>query len=166
MDLRHKLNSYNDFVLGMLWHYRITLSVLTIITIIMLMNLSWFEQLQQYYILIADYGKEIVLSLDDIEEKKDDFDYILDVRSHEEYTLGHVPNSINIDHKLLLEEHPSIELSKRGISKSSKVLIYCQSGRRAGKAMRSLLEDGYKKENLFMTNYDYEKLTPIFKKDA
>ena len=165
MDLKQNLNNYNEFVLGMLWHYRITLSVLIIVTILMLINLSWFEDLQQYYILVADYGKEVILSLDDIEKKKDDFDYILDVRSNEEYTLGHVPNSINIDYKLLLEEHPSVELSKKGITKSSKVLIYCQSGRRSGKVLRSLLEDGYKKENLFMTKYNYEKLTPIFKKD-
>lgn len=165
MDLKQKLNNYNEFVLGMLWHYKISLSVLIIITVLMLINLSWFEELQQYYLLVADYGKEVVLSLDDIEKKKDEFDYILDVRSNEEYTLGHVPNSINIDHKLLLEEHPSIELSKKGITKSSKVLVYCRSGRRAGKVMRSLLEDGYKKENLFMTKYSYDKLTPIFKKD-
>jgi len=65
---------------------------------------------------------------------------ILDVRTAEEYTAGHVPRAINISHTQI-----KANLAKLLPYKDSTVVIYCRSGRRAGMAKSILAANGFTK---------------------
>ena len=73
--------------------------------------------------------------------KNSNFDYIIDVRSKEEYEKGNYPGSINIPHDLITNQNTT------NFSKNSKILIYCRSGRRAKLAVDKFLSLGF--NNLF-----------------
>ena len=63
---------------------------------------------------------------------------ILDVRTPREYSSGHIKGVLNIPYDELerrLGEIPG--------DKSSEIIVYCQSGRRAGIAEKILVERGY-----------------------
>lgn len=63
---------------------------------------------------------------------------LVDVRTAQEYAAGHIEGAIHI-------EHPDIAqlLSKPGISKDDKVILYCQTGRRSGIALNTLQSLGF-----------------------
>jgi phage shock protein E len=63
---------------------------------------------------------------------------VLDVRSRDEYTQGHIPGAVNIPHDELFER-----LAELPIEKSEEVVVHCKSGRRAGMAEEVLSESGY-----------------------
>lgn len=60
---------------------------------------------------------------------------IIDVRTREEFLLKHIEGSLHIP----LDEIESID-----VPKDKKIILYCQSGNRSGKAGLILLEMGYK----------------------
>jgi rhodanese-related sulfurtransferase len=63
---------------------------------------------------------------------------ILDVRTPSEYASGHIQGAVNISHDQLeqrIDEIPG--------DKSREIVVYCQSGRRAGIAEKILVEKGY-----------------------
>lgn len=64
-------------------------------------------------------------------------DTILDVRSKEEYSNGHFPNSINLPYDSINEKNVS------NFSKNKNVLVYCRSGRRAKIAADKLSSLGF-----------------------
>jgi len=63
---------------------------------------------------------------------------IIDVRSAEEYSAGHIKGAVNI---------PDTEIAKEienyTKDKSRKILLYCRTGRRAGIALETLTNLGY-----------------------
>lgn len=63
---------------------------------------------------------------------------ILDVRTEEEYTQGHIPGAILI---------PDYEIETKAevilTDKDQMILVYCRSGRRSKNAAQALLELGY-----------------------
>jgi len=61
---------------------------------------------------------------------------VLDVRSPGEFAAGHVPGAINIPHDRIGEHLAEVP-------KDKDVVLYCQSGRRAGIAAQVLAEQGY-----------------------
>lgn len=61
---------------------------------------------------------------------------ILDVRTNEEYNVGHVKGSLNIPYDEIDE---NINLDKNKV-----ILVYCRSGARSKKAYSSLKSLGYK----------------------
>lgn len=61
---------------------------------------------------------------------------VLDVRSPGEFAAGHVPGAINIPHDRIGERLSEVPRDK-------DVILYCQSGRRAGLAAQALVEQGY-----------------------
>ena len=63
---------------------------------------------------------------------------VLDVRTRDEFSQGHIPGAINIPHDEL-----SSRLSELPLSKSGEIVVHCQSGRRAQLAEQALLEGGY-----------------------
>ena len=69
------------------------------------------------------------------------FDYIIDVRSVEEYNDEHIENSINIPVDQIGNTFESTPLVN--IDKNSKILLVCRSGGRAGLAEMILLEKGF-----------------------
>jgi phage shock protein E len=67
-------------------------------------------------------------------------DVIIDVRSPQEFATGHVDGAINIEHTAIAQE-----IAKAGVSKDDTVLLYCQSGRRSGRALETLKGLGFSK---------------------
>ena len=64
-------------------------------------------------------------------------DYILiDVRTIEEYSAGHIPSAINIPYDIIQDNLPSTDYS-------ALIIVYCRSGRRSGIAKQSLEQIGY-----------------------
>ncbi|WP_445774555.1 rhodanese-like domain-containing protein [Shewanella sp.] len=63
---------------------------------------------------------------------------LIDVRTAEEFTAGHIEGAINIPF-----EHIVAELAKLNIAKDTEVVLYCRSGRRSGIAQNALIEQGY-----------------------
>ena len=63
---------------------------------------------------------------------------ILDVRTPGEFQAGHVPGAINIPH-----EEVSARLAELGAPGAGDVVVYCESGRRAGMAADVLQEAGF-----------------------
>ncbi len=64
---------------------------------------------------------------------------LLDVRTPGEFAAGHVPGAINIPVHLL-----STRLEELG-DKTKPIVVYCQSGKRSGRAKTLLLENGFAK---------------------
>ena len=62
---------------------------------------------------------------------------MIDVRTPEEFELGHIEDSINI-------EWQNIELIEKTLQKDEKIYLYCRSGNRSQKATEILLALGYK----------------------
>jgi len=61
---------------------------------------------------------------------------VIDVRSAEEYSQGHVPGAVNIP-------HDQIALRLAEVPQDKDVVLYCHSGRRAGLAADVLKANGY-----------------------
>ncbi|ABM02713.1 Rhodanese domain protein [Psychromonas ingrahamii 37] len=65
---------------------------------------------------------------------------ILDVRTENEYTQGHIQGAINIPYDQLRKEQDKIIAYK-----DQQVILYCHSGRRADMAARTLQALGFTK---------------------
>lgn len=65
---------------------------------------------------------------------------IIDVRTPQEYAASHVDGSINIEYGAIAQQ-----ISKAGVTKDDKVMLYCQSGRRSGIALTTLQGMGFSK---------------------
>jgi rhodanese-related sulfurtransferase len=80
------------------------------------------------------------IELDEFEKKMASEKYLLvDVRTAEEFAEGHIKGAINIDY---LAENFSIEIQE--LELESPVLLYCRSGNRSSKAMKTMKELGFK----------------------
>jgi phage shock protein E len=66
---------------------------------------------------------------------------LLDVRSEGEFIINGLENSINIP-------HVDVERRAGELSKNDRILVYCRSGVRAGKACQVLSLLGYNVENV------------------
>ncbi len=63
---------------------------------------------------------------------------VIDVRTPEEFAAGHLPMARNIDYEDILSH-----LNELDSDKSKTIVVYCASGRRAGKAKKALESVGY-----------------------
>jgi len=63
---------------------------------------------------------------------------ILDVRSEAEFTRGHVPGAVNLSHDRL-----AAQLEELDAARDQPIVVYCESGRRAGLAADVLREAGF-----------------------
>ena len=59
---------------------------------------------------------------------------IIDVRTNDEYNKSHIPNVINIPHDII----DTLDLAK-----GTKIILYCNTGRRAKIARDTLTRLGY-----------------------
>lgn len=71
-------------------------------------------------------------------QKKDAI--VLDVRTAEEFKAGHLPNAINID-----VQQEDFKQQLANLNKNKMYLIYCKSGRRSEKALKTFFAEGFKK---------------------
>ena len=63
---------------------------------------------------------------------------VVDVRTLEEYTEGHIPNAISVPLETI-ENKAEAKLK----NKDALILVYCRSGRRSREAALKLIEKGY-----------------------
>jgi phage shock protein E len=68
--------------------------------------------------------------------KHADHVFVLDVRSPEEFSEGHVPGAVNVP-------YDQIAARIAEVPKNKDVVLYCRSGRRAGIAAEVLAANGY-----------------------
>lgn len=88
--------------------------------------------------------------------KTNSFDFILDVRSLDEYSFGSISNALF--YESLAKNPELINKIKMDIPDlDSKILIYCRSGNRASKAAQILLDNGYTDISI-VTNGGYTEL--------
>ena len=78
----------------------------------------------------------IFLILFGINSVSDEF-IVIDVRTLEEFELGHIEDSSNI-------EWQEISSIADNINKDQKIYLYCRSGRRSQNATNILIDLGYK----------------------
>lgn len=64
---------------------------------------------------------------------------ILDVRTPEEFSQGHIQNAINID----FNNQTEFDTSLNSLDKTKTYLIYCRSGNRSGQAMKLMEAKGF-----------------------
>jgi len=79
---------------------------------------------------------------------------LLDVRTQEEYSEKHIPNSLLIPVDVIEKEAP-LKLTDKGTT----IFVYCRSGRRSAIASEALIKMGYTKVyNLLggINNWTYE----------
>lgn len=63
---------------------------------------------------------------------------LLDVRTPEEYAQGHVPGAVNIPYDEVADRLDELEGGKE-----RAIVVYCESGKRAGRAESTLAAQGY-----------------------
>lgn len=85
-----------------------------------------------------------VSALEFEKEIKSDSVQLVDVRTPQEYTEGHIDGALNIN----VQSDDFKELAQRELSKDSTVLVYCRSGRRSLDAAEMLTRLGYNVVNL------------------
>ena len=83
-----------------------------------------------YVCITAEQAKELM----DSEEGY----IILDVRTQEEYDLGHIPGALLIPNEVIHEQ-----AEEQLTDKEQLILVYCRSGRRSKEAAQVLAELGY-----------------------
>ncbi len=87
---------------------------------------------------------EEVTSTMDVKSYKEMLDnnkgVLLDVRTPEEFSEGHIPGAINIDYNA---ENFKSEIEK--LDKSKQYNVYCRSGRRSAAAMEMMEQSGFNK---------------------
>lgn len=67
-------------------------------------------------------------------------DIVIDVRTPQEFSQGHIAGAINIDHSVIAQE-----IAKAKVTKDDNVILYCRSGRRSEVAQDALRKMGYTK---------------------
>lgn len=63
---------------------------------------------------------------------------LVDVRTEQEYSQGHLDNAMLIPHDQIASR-----ISELGSDKERQIVLYCRSGGRAGKAEQVLRENGF-----------------------
>lgn len=62
----------------------------------------------------------------------------IDVRTSFEYRLGHIEGAVNIPYDVIGDEISGITSDK-----NAQIRLYCRSGNRSGKALKTLQQMGY-----------------------
>jgi phage shock protein E len=89
------------------------------------------------------------IQIDVFQKKIASENYILvDVRTAEEYTEGHLVGALNIDY---FSATFSEDIGKLGFE--TPVLVYCRSGNRSGKSMKIMYDMGFKEVKNLIGGY-------------
>ncbi len=75
---------------------------------------------------------------------KNDSVQLVDVRTPEEYSDGHIARAVNID----VKNADFLPDALKALDKSRPVAVYCRSGKRSADAARQLSANGYRVANL------------------
>ena len=77
--------------------------------------------------------------------------YLVDVRTAEEYRAGAIPSAVNIPYDVIAGNLPTQD-------RNARIVVYCRSGNRSGKAKATLDSLGFRNVNNFgpVTNWTGE----------
>ena len=150
------LQNFNSYLISQLKEYKITLIIFSLFTLIGFFSINYIEKQRLYYERKSEFRDSLVTP-EEAGIMKDEFDYIIDTRTPEEYKEGHVKKSINIPHQDILND-PKILFYKYKITKDDTLFIYCKSGNRASQVVRKLLDSDYKPENIYFSTKTYDIL--------
>ena len=110
------------------------MKLLTLVTAVITLTASALTFATQ----VSQMSQAQLLSM--INAPKSEAYVILDVRSAEEFSEGHLPGAINVSHDQI-EQHLT-DLSQH---KDTLVVVHCRSGRRAQVAETALINNGFSK---------------------
>lgn len=68
-------------------------------------------------------------------------DHVVDVRSKLEFWIGHLPGAVNVP----VDQLPDGLAALDGLSRQSRILVYCASGARSAQAAAMLRHAGYQR---------------------
>ncbi len=154
------MEDYNHSLLAVLGRHKIKLCLVILFALCGYLGfIPYLEKVQTSFELEKDHKNQF-LSGDELEERKNIFDVILDVRTPEEYEKGHVKNSININHK-------EIAKNKNGLKRKDTILVYCKTGNRASLARKQLIDIyHFNPKNIYITNEPYDVIQSSFSSDV
>ena len=166
MNIRQSLTQhfdlYNQTILDLLWSNKIKLILFTIITMVGYSSIPKLEKIQEDLRRKQLHNHQYI-TLNEISERKEIFDKIIDVRTIEEYNKGHLNNSIHIDYNNIIKSKENALFIENKINSKDTILIYCKTGRRASLIATYMVETlKYNKENIYITNASYKELQNIF----
>ncbi len=99
------------------------------------------------FVFLLGRNKGITESLDSA-----NYDYIIDVRTIEEWNKGHHYNAIHIPLSLIKQGEVAFRNGNNG-ARDSKILVHCRTGRRANLAADLLRNYGYTRITTFNGTY-------------
>ena len=150
------LRKFNNDNIKFFLKHKIRFMIFIIVTLIGFISIPYLESLQNYLMLKHTYGDQYI-SGRQAKKIENQFDYIIDVRSAEEYDSNHVQDAVNISHESILN-NPSVLFESHKITKDDVLFIYCKSGNRASQVVEKLLENGFEKSNIYFTHNNVSKL--------
>lgn len=80
-----------------------------------------------------------MVQCDEANKLVDDGAILIDVRNVTEFDEYHLDNAINIEYDVIGNKIGSVTQDK-----NAKIIVYCKSGNRSGKAAQTLIDKGYK----------------------
>lgn len=83
-------------------------------------------------VIVTPEEMQTILNSEDVQ--------LIDVRTPEEYSEGHIENSQNIDYK-----SPTFGEDILVLDKTKPVIVYCKSGKRSGNSSKILMKAGFVK---------------------
>lgn len=121
------------------------------LTIFSILFMSFFIACICVFLYLAYYsysGKNRLTSIDAKSQiDKGLINHIIDVRSYDEWLLGHHPNAIHMPVSKINE------LTLKHISKEENILVYCNTGQRARYASEKIQNVGF--ENVYYISSSY-----------
>ena len=67
---------------------------------------------------------------------------IIDVRSADEFSVGHLPGALNVAHSEFVE-YPAESVALLPTARDAEIVVHCVSGKRAGIAIEIITSAGY-----------------------
>lgn len=116
-----------------------TISIVLALTISSLVGCSSKEKSNKENKATSGYENINAKETEDLLASGDDI-VVVDVRSKDEYDMGHIDRAMHIDYNEF-----NNNLSKLDDYKDKKVLLYCRTGNRSEKAAKILEKNGFKK---------------------
>lgn len=106
------------------------------------------------FLIFMNYGCSQIKEKPITEVSKDEFKkvFLLDVRTPEEFSAGHIDNAVNIN----LYDADFIKKAEAQIPKEQTIYVYCAVGARSAQAVKKLAPLGFTVVNL-QGGYDVYK---------
>lgn len=148
-----------SILLRLVLKYKVYILVLVIIAFIGYLQIPNVHKMITYYERKYEYQNSMVSPIEFRRmNAAGQFNYIIDVRTPEEFREGHIPNAINIPLKSIEVDHHKALFQGHGITHDDSLFIYCRSGNRALQAFEHLVNAGYDEDKLYFSTYTYKQL--------